>query len=136
MYIIHQCALCITNYGNHVSVSQYRNLWAWNLLLTCSSLYPCNHSLGEGGIYRNRPVCPDQLPHLFSDFHQTLWNLRSWCVNFAVHWVLPLLCLFGHRNFETIQYALCHRKFSYMINQKFMKLCTLQDVHISRIYRI
>ena len=29
--------------------------------------------------------------------------------------------------FETIQYALCHRKFSYMINQKFMKLCTLQD---------
>jgi hypothetical protein len=26
-----------------------------------------------------------------------------------------------------IQYALCHRKFSYMINQKFMKLCTLQD---------
>jgi hypothetical protein len=34
---------------------------------------------------------------------------------------------FGRRNFETIQYALCHRKFSYMINQKFMKLCTLQD---------
>jgi hypothetical protein len=30
-------------------------------------------------------------------------------------------------HFETIQYALCHRKFSYMINQKFMKLCTLQD---------
>ena len=29
--------------------------------------------------------------------------------------------------FETIQYALCHCKFSYMINQKFMKLCTLQD---------
>ena len=29
--------------------------------------------------------------------------------------------------FETIQYALCHRKFSYMINQKFMKLCTLED---------
>jgi hypothetical protein len=28
---------------------------------------------------------------------------------------------------ETIQYALCHRKFSYMINQKFMKLSTLQD---------
>jgi hypothetical protein len=37
------------------------------------------------GVYRNRPVClsvcPDQLPHLLSDFHQTLWNLRSWCVN-------------------------------------------------------
>jgi hypothetical protein len=45
--------------------------------------------------------------------------------DFIVHWVLPLL--FGLRNFETIQYALCHRKFSYMINQKFMKLCTLQD---------
>ena len=29
--------------------------------------------------------------------------------------------------FETIQYALCHCKFSYMINQKFMKHCTLQD---------
>ena len=37
-----------------------------------------------------------------------------------------MLCLFGLRNFDTIQYALCHRKF-YMINQKFMKLCTLQD---------
>ena len=29
------------------------------------------------GVYRNRPVCPDQLPHLLSDFHQTLWKLRS-----------------------------------------------------------
>ena len=47
--------------------------------------------------------------------------------DFIVHWVLPLLCFFGLINFETIQYALCHRKFSYMINQKFMKLCTLQD---------
>ena len=47
--------------------------------------------------------------------------------DFIVHWVLPLLCFFGLRNFETIQYALCHRKFTYMINQKFMKLCTLQD---------
>ena len=42
--------------------------------------------------------------------------------DFIVHWVLPLLCLF-----ETIQYALCYRKFSYMISQNFMKLCTLQD---------
>ena len=47
--------------------------------------------------------------------------------DFIVHWVLLLLCLFELRNFETIQYALCHHKFSYMINQKFMKLCTLQD---------
>ena len=39
-----------------------------------------------------------------------------------VHLALPLLCLF-----ETIHYALCHRKFSYMINQKFMRLCALQD---------
>ena len=46
---------------------------------------------------------------------------------FIVQWVLRLLCLFELRNFETIQYSLCHRKFSYMINQKFMKLCTLQD---------
>ena len=42
-----------------------------------------------------------------------------------VHWVLPLLCLFGLRNFETIQYAHCHPKFSYIVLQKFMKLCTL-----------
>jgi hypothetical protein len=27
--------------------------------------------------------------------------------DFIVHWDLPLLCLFGLRNFETIQYALC-----------------------------
>ena len=47
--------------------------------------------------------------------------------DFIIHWVLPLLCLFELRNFETIQYVLCHCKFSYMINQKFMKLCTLQD---------
>ena len=47
--------------------------------------------------------------------------------DFIVHWVLSLLCLFGLRNFETIQYSLCHHKFSYMINQKFMKLCTLLD---------
>ena len=47
--------------------------------------------------------------------------------DFIVHWVLPLLCLFRLRNFETIQYVLCHRIFSYMINQKFMTLCTLQD---------
>jgi hypothetical protein len=66
--------------------------------------------------------------HLLSDFHQALWNLRSCSIkDFIVHWVLPLLCFFGLINFETIQYALCHRKFSYMINQKFMKLCTLQD---------
>ena len=51
--------------------------------------------------------------------------------DFIVHWVLPLLCLFGLINFETIQYALCHRKFSYMIIQKFMKLCTLQDPILS-----
>ena len=47
--------------------------------------------------------------------------------DFIVHWVLPRLCLFEIRNFKTIQYSLCHRKFSYMINQKFMKLCTWQD---------
>ena len=47
--------------------------------------------------------------------------------DFIVHWGLPLLFFFGLRNFETIQYVLCHCKFSYMFNQKFMKLCTLQD---------
>jgi hypothetical protein len=38
-----------------------------------------------------------------------------------------LNCLWTYIHFETIQYALFHRKFSYMVNQKFMKLCTLQD---------
>jgi hypothetical protein len=38
----------------------------------------------------------------------------------------PVMLLWTWK-FETIQYALCHCKFSYMINRKFMKLCTLQD---------
>ena len=34
---------------------------------------------GGGGVYIgiSLSVCLDQLPHLLSDFHQTLWNLRS-----------------------------------------------------------
>jgi hypothetical protein len=53
-------------------------------------------------------------------------------LNFIIPDLCPLIIckiifFFGLRNFETIQYALSHRKFSYMINQKFMKLCTLQD---------
>jgi hypothetical protein len=61
-------------------------------------------------------------------------NLCEYVLDFIVHWVLPLLCLFGLINFETIQYALCHRKFSYMINQKFMKLCTLQDPNMKMCF--
>jgi hypothetical protein len=67
-----------------------------------------------------------RFPPNFVEFKIMMCELCS-IKDFIVHWVLPLLCLFGLRNFETIQYALCHRKFSYMINQKFMKLCTLQD---------
>ena len=37
----------------------------------------------------------------------------------------PVMLLWTY--FERIQFALSHCKFSYMINQKFMKLCTLQD---------
>ena len=54
-------------------------------------------------------------------------------MNLAVKRILLSIALFpcytalDFRNFETIQYALFHRKFSYMVNQKFMKLCTLQD---------
>jgi hypothetical protein len=62
-----------------------------------------------------------RFPPNFVEFKIMMCELCS-IKDFIVHWVLPLLCLF-----ETIQYALCHRKFSYMINQKFMKLCTLQD---------
>ena len=64
-------------------------------------------------------------PPNFVEFKIMMFELCS-IKDFIVHWVLPLLCFFGLRNFETIQYALCHRNFSYMINQKFMKLCTLQ----------
>jgi hypothetical protein len=45
----------------------------------------------------------------------------------AEHWGLPLLCFFELRNFDTIQYAPYHRKFSYIIKQKFMKLYPLED---------
>jgi hypothetical protein len=67
-----------------------------------------------------------RFPPYFVEFKTMMCELCS-IKDFIVHWVLPLLCLFGLRNFETIQYALCHCKFSCMINQKFMKLCTLQD---------
>ena len=85
-------------------------------------------------VYRNLPVCLSgptstsfvRFPPSFVEFKIMMCELCS-IKDFIVHWVLPLLCLFGLRNFETIQYSLCHRKFSYMINQKFMKLCSLQD---------
>ena len=67
-----------------------------------------------------------RFPPNFVEFKIMMCELYS-IKDFIVHWVLPLLCLFGLRNFETNQYALCHRKFSYIINQKFLKLCTLQD---------
>jgi hypothetical protein len=38
----------------------------------------------------------------------------------------PVMLLWTYINFETTQYALCPRKFAYMINQKFMKLCSLK----------
>ena len=93
------------------------------------------------GVYRNQPVCLSvclsvhlsgptstsfvRFPPNFVEFKIMMCELCS-IKDCIVHLVLPLLCLFGLRNFETIHYALCHRKFSYMINQKFMKLCTLQ----------
>ena len=67
-----------------------------------------------------------RFPPNFVEFKTMMCELCS-VKDFIVHWVLALLCLFGLRNFETIQYALCHRKFSYMINQKFMKVRTLQN---------
>jgi hypothetical protein len=41
-----------------------------------------------------------------------------------------MLYFFGLRNFDIIPYALCHRKFAYMIIQKFMQLCALEDPNI------
>ena len=67
-----------------------------------------------------------RFPPSFVEFKIMMCELCS-IKDFIVHWVLPLLCLFGLLNFETIQYALCHHKFSYMINQKFMKLYALQN---------
>jgi hypothetical protein len=67
-----------------------------------------------------------RFPPNFVEFKIMMCDLCS-IKDFIVHWVLPLLCLFGLLNFETIQYALCHHKFSYMINQKFMKLYALQN---------
>jgi hypothetical protein len=86
------------------------------------------------GVYRNRPVCPSVRTnfHIFCPISTKLEFKIMMCElcsikDCIVHWALPLSCLFGLRNFETIQYAHCDCKFSYMINQKFMKLCTLQD---------
>jgi hypothetical protein len=90
------------------------------------------------GVYRNQPVCLSvrlsrptttsfvRFPPKFVEFKIMMCELCS-IKDFIVHWVLHLLCLFRLGNFETIQYALCHCKFSYMINQKLMKLGTLQD---------
>jgi hypothetical protein len=97
------------------------------------SYTPCKHSfegyIGIGlSVGLSGPTSTSFLrfPPNFVEFKIMMCELCS-IKDFIVHWALPLLCLFGLRNFETIQYALCHRKFSYMINQKFMKLCTLQD---------
>jgi hypothetical protein len=49
-----------------------------------------------------------RFPPNFVEFKIMMCELCS-IKDFIFHWVLPLLCLF-----ETIQYALCHRKFSYM----------------------
>ena len=94
---------------------------------------PCKHSFGGYigiglSVRLSGPTSTSfvQFPPNFVEFKIMMCELYS-IKDFIVHWVLPLLCLFGLRNFETIQYALCHCKFSYMINQKFMKLCTLQD---------
>ena len=98
-----------------------------------SFLYPCKRSLGVYigiglSVCLSGPTSKSfvRFPPNFVEFKIMICELCS-IEDYIVHWVLPLLCLFELRNFETIQYALCHRKFSYMINQKFMKLCTLQD---------
>ena len=81
-------------------------------------------------VHRNRSVRTNF--HIFCPISTKLEFKIMMCElcstkDFIVCWVLPLLCLFAPRNFETIQYALCHCKFPHMINQKFMKLRTLQD---------
>jgi hypothetical protein len=99
-------------------------------------------------VYRNRSVCPSvclsvcpfvrlsgpistsfvRFPPNFVDFKIMMCE-RCSIKDFIVHWAFLLSCRLGLRNFETIHYSLCHRKFSYMINQKLqdpnMKMCTL-----------
>jgi hypothetical protein len=58
------------------------------------------------------------------DIHVLLMCTSS---DIPVHWVLPLLCFFGLRNFETIHHALCHHNSSHMLNEMFMKLSVLRE---------
>ena len=61
----------------------YRDATAWTLYLSYYPTHPRKLSLGGGGIQELAclSICPfvfpDQLPNLLSDFHQSLWNLRS-----------------------------------------------------------
>ena len=62
----------------------YRNIYGYCFFFGISIPHPANIVWGGGYIGICLSVCPDQLPHLLSDFHPTLWKLRSWCVNFAI----------------------------------------------------
>jgi hypothetical protein len=100
----------------------------------CIEIYPCYASLdleilrqfSIHFVIANSPTWLIRSSWNFVHCKILIWRCAH-SYDIPVHWALTLLCFFGLRNFETIQYALYHRKFSYMINQKFMKLCTLQD---------
>jgi hypothetical protein len=79
----------------------------------------------------NKILYTAKFTHHDLKFHKVWWKsdkrYGSWSGQMDRQTGQFLYNLFGRGHFETIQYALCHHKFSYMINQKFMKLCTLQD---------
>ena len=80
-------------------------------------------------VYRNLPVCLSgptstsfvRFPPNSVEFKIMMCELCSIKDFYCPLSFTPVMPLW------TIQYSLCHHKFSYMINQKFMKLCTLQD---------
>ena len=119
------------------AIDTIRNFSKWQKLFKTSNMaihcYPLANEVAKG--YSNATIRPS--------FHNILVNTR---IN-ILQWILTKLGTYlvlkriwnpidfqGQMSrgqiFETMQYALCHRKFSYMINQKFMKLCSLQDPNV------
>jgi hypothetical protein len=114
----------LVRYPGSLSFTPVILLWSAHLhirILQCTKFHELliNH-VGEFVMTKCILICPKRHKR-----DKTQWTIKS--VILQSSHVLPLLCFFELRYFVTIQCALCHRKFSYMINQKFMKLSALQD---------
>jgi hypothetical protein len=97
----------------HIPSPKNLTWWPWPLTYDLE-----NHNISW------RPISPISKPY----FVKKSSNGEFLCLNAKRIW--KPIDFQGQRSrgqiFETIQYALCHRKFSYMINQKFMKLCSFK----------